>query len=215
MAENNKQVTLARSAVDRRCHVCAFFNSREDEYKVMLPFLKEGLEAGEKVFQIMDQRQRDERLRHLTDAGVDAAAAEQNGLLEVRPWENAHLGGGRFDQHAMFALIESLAKEGQERSGVTRLWANMEWALEDFPGVHDVVEYESRLNKMLPKYDMAAVCTYDLAKFSASVVMDIMRTHPQVIIGGVLRENQFYAPPDEFLRELRDRRARAPGETGW
>jgi hypothetical protein len=35
--------------------------------------------------------------------------------------------------------------------------------------------------------------------------MDIMRAHPRVIVGGVLRENQFYAPPDEFLRELRDR----------
>jgi hypothetical protein len=207
MAQSKKQVTLARSAVDRRCHVCAFFNSREDEYKVMLPFLKEGLEAGEKVFQVMDQRQRDERLRRLTDAGVDAASAEQNGLLEVRPWENSYLSGGRFDQHAMFALIESLAKEGQERSGVTRLWANMEWALEDFPGVHDVVEYESRLNDMLPKYDMAAVCTYDLAKFSAAIVIDVLRTHPNMIVGGILRENPFYVPPDEFLQELRDRRA--------
>ena len=133
MAQNSKQVTLARSAVDRRCHVCAFFHSREDEYKVMLPFLKEGLEAGEKVFQIMDQRQRDERSQRLTDAGVDAAAAEQNGLLEVRPWENAHLSDGRFDQHAMIALVEGIAKDGEKRSGVTRLWANMEWALEDFP----------------------------------------------------------------------------------
>ena len=47
----------------------------------------------------------------------------------------------------------------EQRSGVTRLWANMEWALEDFPGVHDVVEYKSRINYMLPKYDMATVCT--------------------------------------------------------
>jgi MEDS: MEthanogen/methylotroph, DcmR Sensory domain len=205
MAQNSKQVTLARSEVDRRCHVCAFFHSREDEYKVMLPFLKEGLEAGEKVFQIIDQRQRDERLRRLTDAGVDAAAAEQNGLLEVRSWENAHLSDGRFDQHAMIALVEGIAKDGEKRSGVTRLWANMEWALEDFPGVHDLLEYESRINYMLPKYDMATVCTYDLAKFSAAIVMDVLRTHPKVIVGGILRENPFYVPPDEFLRDLRDR----------
>jgi hypothetical protein len=83
----------------------------------------------------------------------------------------------------------------------------MEWALEDLPGVHDIVEYEARLNYILPKYDDVVVCTYDVTRFSASVVMDIMRTHPQVIVGGVLRPNQFYAPPDEFLRELRDRRA--------
>jgi hypothetical protein len=49
---------------------------------------------------------------------------------------------------------------------------------------------------------MATVCSYDVTTFSASVVMDILRTHPQVIVGGILRENPFYVPPDEFLREL-------------
>jgi hypothetical protein len=38
--------------------------------------------------------------------------------------------------------------------------------------------------------------------------MDIMRTHPMVIIGGVLQANPFWVPPDEFLRELDARRAR-------
>ncbi len=37
--------------------------------------------------------------------------------------------------------------------------------------------------------------------------MDIMRTHPMIIIGGILQENPFFIPPDEFLRELRQRRA--------
>ena len=28
--------------------------------------------------------------------------------------------------------------------------------------------------------------------------MDIMRTHPMVIIGGILQENPFFVPPDEI-----------------
>ena len=32
-----------------------------------------------------------------------------------------------------------------------------------------------------------------------------MRTHPMIIIGGILQENPFFIPPDEFLRELRER----------
>ena len=35
--------------------------------------------------------------------------------------------------------------------------------------------------------------------------MDIMRTHPMVVIGGILQENPFFVPPDEMLRELRER----------
>ena len=38
--------------------------------------------------------------------------------------------------------------------------------------------------------------------------MDIMRTHPMVIIGGILQENPFYVPPDEMLKELKERSAR-------
>jgi hypothetical protein len=83
---------------------------------------------------------------------------------------------GRFDQFAMIALLEEVAMRGQSQSsGTTRLWANMEWALEGFPGVNDIVEYESRLNYVLPNYDMPTVCTYDVNKFSASVIMDILR----------------------------------------
>ena len=36
------------------------------------------------------------------------------------------------------------------------------------------------------------ICTYDLRKFGASVVMDALRTHPVVIIGGLLQENPFF-----------------------
>ena len=35
-----------------------------------------------------------------------------------------------------------------------------------------------------------------------------MRTHPMIVIGGILQENPFFVPPDEFLRELREREAR-------
>jgi hypothetical protein len=44
-----------------------------------------------------------------------------------------------------------------------------------------------------------------VARFGANVVMDILRTHPMVIIGGILQENPFFVPPDEFLRELHER----------
>jgi hypothetical protein len=44
-------------------------------------------------------------------------------------------------------------------------------------------------------------------KFGATVAMDIMRTHPLVIIGGLLRENPFFVPPEQFLDEMRERRS--------
>lgn len=40
--------------------------------------------------------------------------------------------------------------------------------------------------------------------------MDIVRTHPVVLVAGVLQENPFYVPPDEFLAELRARESGSP-----
>jgi hypothetical protein len=82
----------------------------------------------------------------------------------------------------------------------------MEWALVDLPGVEDLIEFETRINYVVPKYHDIVVCTYDLSKFGASVVMDALRTHPVVIIGGILQENPYFVPPDQFLHEIRQRR---------
>jgi hypothetical protein len=201
-------VCLAGSVLHRTCHACAFFHSREEEYNVLLPFAKEGFERGEKLFHVVEPGHRGERLRRLEAAGIGADQAQPNGQVEVRPWEDAYLRGGRFDQDAMLALIQEALEGGKALGyGLTRLWANMEWALQEMPGVEDLVEYETRLNHVLPKYDDVVVCTYDLNKFGAGVVMDVLRTHPMVIIGGMLQENPFFVPPDEFLRELRGRAA--------
>ncbi|HEX6113652.1 MAG TPA: MEDS domain-containing protein [Geminicoccaceae bacterium] len=205
MARSNHSVTLAGSALKHRCHACAFFHDREEEYRLLLPFVQEGFAQHEKIFQIVDARHRDERLGRIGSLGIDVGMAEKCGQLEVRPWENAYLREGRFDQNAMLSLVEEVLDRGKEQFGMTRVWANMEWSLEDFPGVDDIVEYESRLNDVTARFDDVVVCTYDLNRFSATVVMDILRTHPQVIVGGILQRNPFYVPPEQLLGELRAR----------
>ena len=77
------------------------------------------------------------------------------------------------------------------------------------PGVDDLLEYEARANGIWLRQDgpvNPVICTYDLTKFGGEVVVDVMRTHPMIIIGGILQANPFFMPPDEFLRELRKRR---------
>jgi hypothetical protein len=208
MGQQSHSVTLAGSALKHRCHACAFFHDREEEYRLLLPFVREGFAQQDRIFQIVDGRQREERLRRIGALGIDVAAAEESGQLEVRPWEDAHLRESRFDQDAMLGLLEEILSKGKERFGLTRFWADMEWSLEDFPGVDDLVEYESRLNDVTSRFDDVVVCAYDLNRFSATVVMDILRTHPQVIVGGILQENPFYVMPEQFLAELRARNTR-------
>ncbi len=71
-----------------------------------------------------------------------------------------------------------------------------------------LLEYEARANLVL--VEDPVVCAYDLSKFGGDVVVEVMRTHPMIIIGGMLQENPFFVPPDQFLRELRERRGAGP-----
>jgi MEDS: MEthanogen/methylotroph, DcmR Sensory domain len=130
-----------------------------------------------------------------------------SGQLEVHPWQDAQLRGNRFDQDAMLAFIEEVLQAGAAAGyPLTRFLANMEWAL-DTSAIDNFVEFETRVNYVSPKYDDPLICAYDLSKFNSSVVMDVLRTHPVVIIGGVLQENPFFVPPDQFLLEIRERRS--------
>jgi DcmR-like sensory protein len=203
---HSKQVRLAGSVLDRKRHVCAFFHSKAEEYRVLLPFIKEGFEQGDRAFHIIDGHRRQDHMQRLQDAGIDVAGAEGEDRLVIRHWEDAYLQDGHFDQHRQISLFERVLLEGKKQGyPLTRFVAGTEWALLDRPGVHDLIEYESRINDMFSKYEDPVCCTYDVSKFSASVIMDAMRVHPAVIIGGTYQENPFYVPPDEFLRELRER----------
>lgn len=156
VSEKAQPVHLAGSVLDRARHVCAFFHSRDEEYRVLMPFIAEGFEHGDRAFHIVDPDNRVDHLERLREGGIDTETAEASGELTVIRWEDAYLRDGHFDQNAMLALIEEVLAEGKSKGfPLTRLVANMEWALEDRPGVEDIVEYETRLNFILPKYDDA------------------------------------------------------------
>ncbi|MFZ0864913.1 MAG: MEDS domain-containing protein [Candidatus Sulfotelmatobacter sp.] len=151
-------VHFAGSALEGYRHVCAFFHTQDEEYRVLLPFIKEGIDRGEKAFHIVDPKLLEDHLSRLRLAGIDVASAEQRGQLEVKRWEEAYLRGGHFDQDAMLALVQEVLNSGPARGyTLTRLVAHMEWALEDRPGVDDLVEYETRQNYILPEYNAAVV----------------------------------------------------------
>jgi hypothetical protein len=202
-------ISLAGSQLGAIRHVCAFFNSEDEEYRVLLPFIKHGFECGDKAVHVLDSEQHHAHLQRLAAAGIDAVAAQHRGQFELRSNTETYLRDGRFDQDRMLEFFEQLAS-GNTNSGyqISRIVCRMEWAAEGRSHVDDVVEFESRVNDVWRGHDDVVICTYDLAKFGGDTVIDIMRTHPMIIIGGILQHNPFFVPPEEFLRELRGRRVR-------
>ena len=209
MTTHEHSVELAGVNLAGRNHVCAFFNTIDEEYRVLGSFYKDGLDRGEKAAHIVDSENREEHLKLLAEAGINVKGMMDTGQLEVLPWTDMYVRDHRFDQDAMLASVEEIIQSGAGAGYPrTRLVGHhMDWLFRDEPAVKNLVEYEARLNDLLSKYDDPVVCNYDLSKFGASVALDIMRTHPLVIIGGILRENPFFVPPEQYLEEIRARRS--------
>lgn len=203
----SRQISLGGTTVGCRCHVCALLDSRREEHEVMLPFVAEGVAGGDRVLQVMDHRDRERHRRLLSETGIGVDAAEQDGTLQLVDWQDSYLRGGWFDQHAMLALVDAIGTSLETPADaaeprIMRAWANMNWAAGEPAVARDLCEYEARLNHVLPRYDMAVVCAYDVALLDAGLFVNILRAHPYVIIGGILRPNLFHVPPEQLLREL-------------
>ena len=191
----DRAIPLAGSVIRQWRHVAAFFGSEEERYRVLAPFIADGLAVGEKALHIIGSPDRDRHAARLTEAGIDAAGAEARHQLVLLPWEEAYLRDGRFDEQAMIGLLRQILSDGvAEGYPLTRGIAHMEWALQDRPGVHDLIEYEWRLNEVLAECDDVVICAYDLTKFTAALILDVLRSHRMVIMAGSLHENSFFAP---------------------
>ena len=204
-------IPFAGSTLGAYRHVCAFFTSREEEYDTLLSFVRDGLERGERAFHILPGQNREEHLEQLRRAGIDVTAAQRRRQLEVTTSQETYLHGGRFNKDAMLAMVQEVLETGPTLGfPLTRIIGHAETVREDWSDLDEWIEYEARLNDVLPRYDDPVICTYDLNLLNGTIAVDILRTHPVAIIGGLLCENPFFVPPQEFLRQIRQRRGAPP-----
>jgi hypothetical protein len=209
-----KPITLAGKDITQYHHVCAFFDSRKEEFDVLTPFVKEGLDNGEKGIHIVNPELMDAHLSELHEHGIDSHACHSCGQLDVLSWDDVYLSDGTFNQDRMMNTIDDVLSAGRKAGfPKIRLWANMGWTLKDAPGTIEVLEFEARVNEVLARTQQLAICVYDTAKISGSLMVDILRSHPLTLIGNVIHENPFYTPPEQLVAELRARRMVNPKAT--
>jgi hypothetical protein len=198
--------SLAGTTLDPYYHVCAFFGSREDEYRVLAPFYRETLDWGEKLLHVVDTRLVADHEARLEQQGIDVCGCGKTGQFQVYTWADTYLRNGVFDQEQMLAVvqgvIETARQEGYPR---TRIMGNMNWALDGPPGSEKLIEYEVRVNEVLAREKQPAVCVYDLSRLTGSLMMDILRAHPLTLVNGVVHRTAFFTAPAQMLAELRER----------
>src|ERR1700709_2300612 len=166
-------VSLAGSQLDPVRHVCALFNSDEEEYRILLPFIKDGFECGDRAVHVVNPDDPVEHLERLSAARIDTAEAQQRGQLDLRANSDTYLRDGRFDQDRMLAVFEELAQSSDVGGfGISRIICRMDWAAAGRGNVDNLIEFESRVGELWRRREDAVICTYHLGRFSGDTVID-------------------------------------------
>jgi hypothetical protein len=180
-------------------HICAFYPDIDHRDEILIPYLQEGLKAGDKCICVVDGSARDALYAELgTNVDIEPCVASKQ--LDVQSWQETYLRGDRFSTAEMLDFWDtSISAAFNGGFGFARAVGEMTWALSKLPGVDELMQYEARLNRFLPRYPQVILCLYELGRFSGEVLVDALKTHPKVLIGGMVLRNPYYLDPDEYL----------------
>jgi hypothetical protein len=197
-----RTVTLCGRALEEPGHICAFFDSRAEEYDILGPYYKEGIELDEEVITIVDaERDKDHRAR-IKAHGIDVDRATADGKLQVLQSEETYTKGGRFGAERMYEMLQGALADARHRGHRVRTSGVMDWATRGHAGTEELMEYESRVNFLVPSFDCTLLCVYDVNEISGRMMMEILSTHPYIIQNRRIRENPYYVAPIDRLREV-------------
>ena len=94
---------LAGEDLGEQRHICALVDGLDDAYELLIPFVVDGFEQGDRAFHVVDPNARDEHLERLSTSGIDVPAATASRQLEVRTWNESYLRTGRFNGSAQLS----------------------------------------------------------------------------------------------------------------
>ena len=180
-------------------HVCGLFFGWLDRDRLVAPFFRTGLRAGDRCVIVTDRTDPTPLLEQLgSEAETTAWLASGQLRLLTSADQPPAPPGGLSDEEMLSVLQQAAAGNQVAPSGSEFLRIGGEaswWAPLASPS--SIAAYESELNRHIGD-DKAVLCVYDLSRFSADAVIDAVMTHPTVLVGDRVVDNPWYLSPDEY-----------------
>jgi signal transduction histidine kinase len=200
-SEVNSQFTQEIERPKPHEHFCHIYDTAEEWSAAVSTFLITGLRQGDKCYYIVDTHTADQVRVLLHEQGVDVTTAEASGQLDILHETDTYTRDGFFDPDQMIAfLVTTIGKTIAEGYNALRSAGEMSWVLHGHPGSNRFVEYEAKLNRdVFPNYPITGLCQYEWQRFGLPLLLDVICTHPAIMVGTTAYDNPYYIPAAEFL----------------
>ena len=181
-------------------HLCSIYENQEEQFSVAIPFIRIGLDRGEKCVYVADDGTEDVVCEAMHAEGVDVERAVASRALVLTTKKQTYLKRGCFNPDWMFTFWkEATVSAISEGFPALRATGETEWILRGALGCERWIEYESRATHALSESNCLALCQYNRRILPPELILEIIRTHPIVVYHGAVCRNLYYVPPDEFL----------------
>jgi len=165
-------------------HICHLYKTKEEHRAIIMPFLRQGLERGEKVIYIVDTPIVEPFLGYLQDNGGDAQLYLTRGQLKILGIEGSYMREGVFDPDRTINMLRAETEKALAEGYLAlRVTGEMTWALKGLPGSGRLIEYEKKVNQFLIGSKCSAICQYDRRRFHLTMLLDVIANHPVAAIG--------------------------------
>lgn len=182
-------------------HFALIYKNRDEQFAAAIPFIRQGLEQGERCLYVADDNSKAEVLEAMRARGIDVDGALDSGALSVHTEADTYRRTGTFNQDAILEFWEDSLTEATDEDGYTGIRAatEMTWALDENTSPDQLVEYEAALNSLFQNEDYTVMCQYNRERFPPEVLEDVIQTHPLLIHDNVISHNVYYTPPEEVF----------------
>jgi DNA-binding CsgD family transcriptional regulator len=179
-------------------HFCALYSRPAERDRLLFSFLEEGMRHGDKCLCLIDDVEptvvRDRAVGRLGPGG-----SRRSALLDVERASDAYLRSGEFSVGDMLGFLsDSVDAAVGDEFELIRVAGEMSWVLPWPPGWHDLFLYESAVNDAVEEMPAILMCLYDLQKFGADMLVEVLFTHPQVLLDRTVIDNPHFVPPTRY-----------------
>jgi DNA-binding CsgD family transcriptional regulator len=179
-------------------HFCALYSGPVERDRLLYPFLDEGLRRGDKCLCLIDDVE-PALVRDRAVGQPGARYSQRSSQLDVERASDAYLRAGEFNVDDMTSFLsESVDTATGDDFDLLRVAGEMSWVLPGPPGWEDLFRYESALNDVVEQMPAILMCLYDLKKFGSDLLVEVLHTHPKVLLDRTVIDNPHYLPPAEY-----------------
>jgi DNA-binding CsgD family transcriptional regulator len=179
-------------------HICALYSGPAERDSVLFPFLQEGLREGDKCLCLIDDAE-PASVRDRVEKQQDGHLPHHSKQLDVDRASEVYLRSGRFSVGQMISFLAArLTQAAESEFPLLRAAGEMSWVLPEPEGAEDFFIYEAAVNQIVEDKPAVFMCMYDLQR-CGSMLVDVLKTHPKVLLGGMVLDNPHHLTRREYL----------------